>query len=217
MIARLPGHIPAGHISHSLQSLVDYAPTFLSYCGLDIPDEMTAIDQQSVWNGDESSARQHVIVENRHQPTTLHLKTYIGERYKLTLYFDRDYGEIFDLLDDPGELHNLWSDAALRAQLTEDFLHAEMQKEERLTAETLRLPNKSAAMYLKSANKGNYQINFDPPRDCCELFDVSADPHREQNLWDKPAHRDTRAEMVGALLFSRWGMEPLWMPRISGA
>ena len=33
MIARLPGRIPAGRVSQSLQSLVDYAPTLLDYCG----------------------------------------------------------------------------------------------------------------------------------------------------------------------------------------
>lgn len=217
MIARLPGQIPAGHISHSLQSLVDYAPTFLSFCGIDIPEEMTGVDQRVVWTGDESDARDHVIVENRHQPTTLHLKTYIDERYKLTLYFDRDYGEIYDLRDDPGEVSNLYTDSDLRARLTEAMLRAEMLKEEPLSGDSLRLPNKSAAMYLKSANKGGYRINFDPAGDRYELFDLSADPARTRNLWDEPAHSHTRAEMARALLFSRWGMEPLWMPRVSGA
>ena len=70
MIARLPGRIPAGRMSERLQSLVDYAPTFLSYCGIEIPEEMTGIDQRTVWNGSEARARDHVIVENRHQPTT---------------------------------------------------------------------------------------------------------------------------------------------------
>ena len=114
---------------------------------------MTGMSQRTVWNGDESQARDHVIVENRHQPTTLHLKTYINERHKITIYYGRDYGEIFDLREDPGEVKNLWSDAALRAELTEEFLRAEMLKEEPLDDESLRLPNKSAAMYLKCCNK----------------------------------------------------------------
>ena len=217
MIARLPGQIPAGHSSDSLQSLVDYAPTLLSFCGVDIPQAMTGSDQRAVWTGDESHARDHVIVENRHQPTTLHLKTYIDERYKLTLYFNRDYGEIFDLRADPGEVNNLYADEDLRAMLTEKMLRAEMLKEEPLTDDCLRLPNKSAAMYLKSANKGGYRIHFDPSRQRCELFDLSADPACLRNLWQVPSQRDKRAEMTRALLFSRWGLEPLWMPRIAGA
>ena len=217
MIARLPGQIPAGHISHALQSLVDYAPTFLSFCGIDIPEEMTGVDQRVVWTGDESDARDHVIVENRHQPTTLHLKTYIDERYKLTLYFNRDYGEIYDLRDDPGEVSNLYADEDLRARLTEAMLRAEMLKEEPLSDDSLRLPNKSAAMYVKSANKGGYRINFDAGADRYELFDLAVDPARSNNLWDNAAYSEARAEMTRALLFSRWGMEPLWMPRVSGA
>lgn len=241
MIARLPGKIPSGHISHTLQSLVDFAPTFLDFCGLEIPPDMTGISQQAVWgrlgsprdrpvetdpsNGDESDAvarrhchnREHVIIENRHQPTTLHLKTYIDQRHKITLYFNRDYGEIYDLRDDPDEICNLWSHHELRARLTEAFLRAEMLKEERLPSDSLRLPHKSAAMNLKSCNQRGMQINFDPQKHRYELFDLESDPARRRNLWDDPASRDLRAEMARALLFSRWGLEPLWMPRVSGA
>ena len=218
MIARLPGRIGAGQVSHSLQTLADYAPTFLDFCGLDQPADMTGISQHPVWQGDESAAREYVIIENRHQPTTLHLKTYIDLRYKITLYYNRDYGEIFDMQEDPAEANNLWSDTELRAELTERFLRAEMLKEEPLTGRRAwRLPNKSAAMYLKSCNLKNMQINFDPAASRYELFDLAADPERLRNLWDSTAHRDLRAEMTRALLFSRWGLEPLWMPRVSGA
>ncbi|MDE2854598.1 MAG: sulfatase-like hydrolase/transferase [Chloroflexota bacterium] len=217
MIARLPDRIPAGRVSHSLQSLVDYAPTFLDYCGLDVPVDMTGISQRQAFDGDETSEREHVIVENRHQPTTLHLKTCIDARYKITLYYNRDYGEIYDLLNDPGEVENLWSDADLRASLTEAFLRAEMLKEEPLSADSLARPNKSAAMYVKSCNLRFKQINFDPHENRYELFDLAADPGCICNLWDEPAFREVRAEMARALLFSRWGLEPLWMPRVSGA
>ena len=217
MIARLPGRIPAGRRSHSLQSLVDYAPTFLACCGLEIPPAMTGLNQEAVWNGDEAAGREHVIVENRHQPTTLHLKTCIDKRYKLTLYYQRDYGEIYDLRSDPNELKNLWSDAALRAKLTEQFLRAEMHKEEPLSADALRQPHKSAAMYIKSYNRGDCQIHFDPAQSRCELFDLLADPQRADNLWDNPNCQAIRADMVRALLFGRWGLEPLWMPRIAAA
>lgn len=131
-IARFPGHIPAGAQSDSLQSLVDLAPTFLSVAGLDIPRPMTGVDQKAVWYGQQATARDHLIVENRHQPTTIHLKTYVDERYKLTVYYNRDYGELFDLGADPGEINNLWGQpehAQLKADLVMKLLHAEMGKE----------------------------------------------------------------------------------------
>lgn len=217
MIARLPEKIPAGTQSHTLQSLVDYAPTFLEYCGFDIPADMTGVSQLDIWQGDETHAREHVIVENRHQPTTINMKTYIGTRYKITAYYGRDYGEIFDLQHDPDELNNLWADEALRTDLMEKFLRAEMLKEETLTDTSKHLPNKSALMYMKSYNTGHYQINFDPEQSRYELFDLFEDPAKTNNLWDDPDFASERAMMVRALLFGRWGMEPLWMPRVAGA
>jgi arylsulfatase A-like enzyme len=217
MIARLPNRIPAGEHSHSLQSLVDYAPTFLEFCGVDIPDDMTGISQQAVWQGDEAQGREHVIVENRHQPTTINMKTYVDKQYKLTVYYGREYGDIFDLHNDPNEYENLWSDDSLRATLMEKLLHAEILKEEPLTDATKTLSHKSEAMYIKSYNQGAYQINFDPQHNIYELFDLMKNPEKTNNLWDKPDYKSVRADMVTALLFGRWGMEPLWMPRIAGA
>ncbi len=132
MIARLPGVVPAGAKSAALQSLVDMAPTFLNFAGMDVPRTMTGVDQSRVWRGEAGHARDHVIVENRHQPTTLHVKTYVDERYKLTVYYNRGYGELFDLARDPGEVNNLWSEpghAGLKAALVMKMLHAEMGKE----------------------------------------------------------------------------------------
>ena len=132
MIARLPGRIPAGRKTDALQTLVDYAPTFLSITQQAIPRTMTGVDQHAVWFGEEDAARDHIIVENRHQPTTLHLKTYVNDRYKLTVYFGREYGELFDLKTDPGEIENLWANpsyADLKAALVMKLLQAEMGKE----------------------------------------------------------------------------------------
>src|SRR5690606_19266611 len=80
-IVRYPEKVPAGRVSESMQSLVDLAPTFLSMAGISIPPQMTGVDQTQVWEGEEEQARDHIICEFRHEPTTIHQKTYVNERY----------------------------------------------------------------------------------------------------------------------------------------
>jgi len=131
-IVRYPGRIPESTVSSAMQSLVDLPVTFLSFAGIDTPRSMAGVDQKNVWLGKEGCARDHVVVENRHEPTTIHLKTYVDDRYKLTVYYNRPYGELFDLQSDPGEVHNLWDDpqhASLKAGLVMKLLFAEMGKE----------------------------------------------------------------------------------------
>ena len=129
MIVRQPGAVPAGVESDALQSLVDYAPTFLGATGQIVPFTMSGVDQSAVWRGEVEAARDHVLVENRHQPTTVFANTYVDERYKITAYYAQAYGELFDLLQDPGEVRNLWDDAEyadLKAELLLKLVQAQM-------------------------------------------------------------------------------------------
>ena len=131
-IVRYPGHVPAGRTCDAIQSLVDLAPTFLSFCGLPIPRSMTGVNQKDVWLGRKASARDHAICEFRHEATTIHQKTYVDARYKITVYYNQTYGELFDLEEDPGELRNRWHDpaySALKSELLLKYIWAEMGKE----------------------------------------------------------------------------------------
>jgi len=131
-IVRWPGKVAAGQQSDALQSLVDLSPSFLSMLGIDIPREWTGLDQTPVWFGERERLRDHVVVENRHEPDTIHVKTYVDQRYKLTVYYRHDYGELFDLQEDPGEVNNLWDDPGhqdLKHELIRQLLFAEMGKE----------------------------------------------------------------------------------------
>ncbi len=134
-IVRWPERVAAGERSEALQSLVDLTPTFLEVAGVDVPIKMAGVGQTAVWTSQSSQShpqRDHIIVENRHQPTTFHLKTYVDERYKLTVYYGRPYGELFDLEADPHEVNNLWDEPAaadLKAALVMKLLQAELGKE----------------------------------------------------------------------------------------
>lgn len=131
-IVRAPGGNPSVKQSEALQSVVDMAPTFLDICGIDIPRTMSGLSQKDVWYGCKETARDHVIVENRHQPTSVFLRSYVDERYKITVYYKKDYGELFDLQNDPGEINNLWDSPQhqkIKMELLLKYIHAELGKE----------------------------------------------------------------------------------------
>lgn len=131
-IVRYPGHVPKGRVSSAMQSLVDLAPTFLSFCNIPIPITMTGVDQKQVWLDEKEQARDHITCEFRHEATTIHQKTYVNERYKLTVYYNQNYGELFDLQTDPYEVNNLWDNpeyAQLKSDLFLQYIWAELGKE----------------------------------------------------------------------------------------
>ena len=131
LVIRQPNSVPKGVVSESLQSTVDLAPSFLSAAGCEVPRAMTGIDVTGEWYGEEKDLRDHVIVENQHQPTKMNIRTFINSRYKLTVHYNQDYGELYDLESDPGEMVNLWSSKehqSLKGDLLLRFIHGEMGK-----------------------------------------------------------------------------------------
>lgn len=141
-VVRYPDRVASGAVSGSMQSLVDLAPTFLQFAGLPVPITMAGVDQSQVWLGRQAQARDHIISEYRHQPTVIHQRSYVNERYKLTVYYNQTYGELFDLQEDPNELSNLWDDpefAGLKSELMLKYIWAELGKE------PLRMPRYAGA------------------------------------------------------------------------
>ena len=131
-IARWPGRVPAGEVSPAIQNLVDLPPTFLTAAGLDVPGIMSGVDQLETWCGGRA-ARTWSITENRHTYRNVHLRTYVNERHKITVYRSGADGELFDLVADAGEVRNLWYDPGagpLKAQLLQEFCQATMSCEQ---------------------------------------------------------------------------------------
>ena len=130
-IAACPNLIPQGVKSSQLLSLIDLAPTFLAIMGIQAPRTMAGKDMTPLLTNPSQPFRNRVICENQHEPTTVNLRTYIDSRYKITVYYDREYGELYDLQTDPGELTNLWDhpeSQGVKNQLLLSALSAEMDK-----------------------------------------------------------------------------------------
>jgi hypothetical protein len=83
-IARWPGRISQGS-RDSLQSLVDFAPTVLSACGLPVPGRMTGKNQLPDWLLGEP-VRTDVVIENHHGAERFHMRTFVTATHKITEY-----------------------------------------------------------------------------------------------------------------------------------
>jgi len=138
MIWRCPGQIPAAGTKQAMASLLDLPSTVLDMAGVPIPEGPTSPEapkQPPAWpgrslapvlRGETDSVQDSVIVENDEDYLGLRLRTLITPTHKLTTYTDHrgpaPFGELFDLEEDPDELHNRWDDPryrSLRAELTE--------------------------------------------------------------------------------------------------
>jgi len=140
-LVRWPGRVPGGGTSDAIQNLVDLAPTFLAAAGLPVPGIMTGVSQLETWCGG-ARARTWSITENRHTRQNLHMRTYVNQRYKITVYRRWEDGELFDLQEDPGEVRNLWHDPSageLKCRLLHEFMQAT------LACEPTRMPRIAGA------------------------------------------------------------------------
>lgn len=94
---------------------------------------MQGRDQLPSWTSKTDESNDWVIVENHHQADgEVHLRTLVTPRYKMTVYRGREWGELFDLQEDRGELHNRFADpayASIRGQMMEQLVQADLARE----------------------------------------------------------------------------------------
>jgi len=131
-IVRAPGCRTPGARSRAFQSLVDIGPTALAAMGLEAPAGLQGVDQLQAWQDAGAGARDWAMCEFRPTEGPFMQKTFVCDRWKLVLYHDRVWGELYDLDCDPDQHHNLWDDpahASVRAELMLRFISAEMEKD----------------------------------------------------------------------------------------
>ena len=108
MVFRWPAVIPPGQRLKGLISQVDLAPTILAAVGEEIPRACDGVDALPMLQSSIPSTRNHAFVECTDDPRGLRLKTIVTETRKLTYYHGHDFGELYDLDNDPSEVRNLW-------------------------------------------------------------------------------------------------------------
>ena len=112
-----PGRFAGGRRIDGLCQWMDLGPTILELAGVKAAESMQAQSLLPALEGEQWRGRELVFAE--HPPDGVYHGPYMtmvrSERYKLVHFLGQDYGQLFDLDDDPGEVRNRWDDAALAA------------------------------------------------------------------------------------------------------
>src|SRR5262245_1149347 len=91
-------------------------------------------------NGGDSAGHDGILIEYGSQrpvpelPPELSMRTLVDGRWRISVYRNVPWGELYDLTADPHELHNLWDEpgsAAIRQELTERLLQKMVDMAER--------------------------------------------------------------------------------------
>lgn len=104
--------------SSALAQTTDIASTVLDRAGLAQANGMQGQSLLAVIHQQQSAVRRHLVIEEEGQradfgaSTRCRMRTLLTERYRLTLYDQQNWGELFDLQEDPDELRNLWTEPA---------------------------------------------------------------------------------------------------------
>jgi arylsulfatase A-like enzyme len=126
-LVRWPAAIKGGTRSDAIALNVDFAPTFLDAAGLPVPPEMQGRSLLPLWRGrTPDDWRTSMYYRYYHDPGDHNTRAHYGVRtrtHKLIHFWKKDQWELFDLVNDPFELHNLYG------QPGQDKLTATLQAE----------------------------------------------------------------------------------------
>ena len=129
LLIRYPKEIKPGTKIGKLVQNLDFAPTFLDYANIEIPDEMQGESFRKLVSGETGEWRDAVYYTYYEYPAVHMVKRHYGvatERYKLIhFYYDIDEWEMYDLQTDPQEMKNIYNDPA--------YADAQKMLHERLT------------------------------------------------------------------------------------
>ena len=125
-IAKCPEIIPAGKVNGDIIANIDFAPTFLSIAGSAIPPSMQGESflgnlsghTPATWRND-CYCRYYVEGGEHATAAWYGVRTKVD---KLVYYYKRDEWEYFNLVEDPQEIHNRYSDPAYARRV--EFLKA---------------------------------------------------------------------------------------------
>lgn len=110
-LVRWPAAIKPGTKSGAMALNIDFAPTFLEAAGLPASADMQGLSLVGVLRGKSpANWRTSMYYRYYHDPGDHNTRAHYGVRtmtHKLIYFWKKDQWELFDLVNDPYELHNL--------------------------------------------------------------------------------------------------------------
>ena len=123
LIVSFPGQVPEGEVDDRLVSLVDVLPTMCDYAGVAQPEDVRGRSLRPLFAGEEPEWRDFVVTELALGAPDFNRKGRMlrTDRYKYNVYSmaGRAEEQLFDLVEDPGEMVNRSDDPELSDVLTE--------------------------------------------------------------------------------------------------
>jgi arylsulfatase A-like enzyme len=120
LLVRYPRMVRPGSTTKGMALITDLAPTFLDLAGVRIPEKIQGQSLVPLLKGEESNSwRKDWLYEYYEYPGPHNIRKHRGvrtERYKLIHYYENpEEFELYDLQEDPGELHNLYGEPSAAA------------------------------------------------------------------------------------------------------
>ncbi|MEM7374154.1 MAG: sulfatase [Bacteroidota bacterium] len=155
ILMRYPKEIKANSEVNQLIQNIDFAPTFLDYAGVNIPQDIQGESFRKIVSGEETDWRDALYYTYYEYPSVHMVKRHYGVRtdqYKLMhFYYDIDEWEMYDLEKDPSEMNNIYGDPAYAA--IQQDLHTRLEELRKQYGDSDELNDMHLKRYLKSIKK----------------------------------------------------------------
>ncbi len=119
MIVWSPGRFMGGRTIDGLCQQMDIAPALLELAGVSVPRTMEARSLLPALRGEAWDGRDHVFAEHPRDGIlqTTDFMTMVRSRdWKLVHFLGESFGQLFDLVQDPDEVRNLWNEPSAETE-----------------------------------------------------------------------------------------------------
>jgi arylsulfatase A-like enzyme len=128
MIWKVPGVTPEGSVCSQLVENIDMAPTLAKLCGLPDFDSADGLDITPLLKNEDRAIHEIALTENVWSKS-IRWKNWRFVHYSSRMFEEGDFGELYNLEEDPWESRNLYADpqhqdlvATLRRRLLEHLI-----------------------------------------------------------------------------------------------